>query len=261
VVGGAPWHWVGLLALAGCGPSLSALDATERAQHQRIEQLDAQIKADEARADRAKARADYESCKAQTALIMASAASKVAKCNEAQARASECNAKNESTTADSGLAGCALGFLVTAVTAGAGSWALAGCGAGLLAGHAAEKDCTPAACDASPNGAIEAALHDHGASMLPLCGGVVGVTLIQEPRGVAVAQVDGAGPAAGSGVQPGDILLGVNGTRISNLGDAATALRDMPGPGDPVQLVGARGGQVFTLQLVLAPRRAGQLGL
>jgi serine protease Do len=60
-------------------------------------------------------------------------------------------------------------------------------------------------------------------------------------RGVVVAQVDPAGPAAAKGIRPGDIVTRIGQQDIASVDEAQAALQDAPSAADPVLLRVRRG--------------------
>ena len=72
-----------------------------------------------------------------------------------------------------------------------------------------------------------------------------------QPAGAGVAAVTRGGPAAKAGLRPGDVIIAVNGTRISDTETLAAALADLqPGQRVPVTAV-TSGGRKVTVQVTL----------
>ena len=67
-------------------------------------------------------------------------------------------------------------------------------------------------------------------------------------RGLYVQSVEDGGPAAEAGIQPDDIVLGLNGQEIRPDNTLSTMLLDYQ-PGDTVELSVDRGGETITLEL------------
>jgi membrane-associated protease RseP (regulator of RpoE activity) len=81
--------------------------------------------------------------------------------------------------------------------------------------------------------------------------GIIG--LDEEGGGVRITQVQPGTVAAWSGLQPGDVLLEVNGERVANYGDLAAKVR-LYGEGGPVTLRIRRGVSDFYQGAQLGPR-------
>lgn len=77
--------------------------------------------------------------------------------------------------------------------------------------------------------------------------------------GVAIANIDRAGPAARAGLRPGDIVLAVNGARIDSAQGLIKAVA-ATAPGNSVQLTVRRGNQNLDLAVVVGRRPAEQQG-
>jgi S1-C subfamily serine protease len=76
----------------------------------------------------------------------------------------------------------------------------------------------------------------------------------EETEGVylppAAASVDPSGPAAAAGIQPGDVIVSIEGETIANEGDLAVAMI-RSGPGDEVDVDLYRDGQPLSLSVTL----------
>lgn len=73
-------------------------------------------------------------------------------------------------------------------------------------------------------------------------------------RGALVVRVDRGSPAEIAGLQPADVIVGFNGTRVNSVQDIAKRLRgSRPGESHTLQIV--RGNRTFETDLVLAPRQ------
>jgi len=72
--------------------------------------------------------------------------------------------------------------------------------------------------------------------------------------GWRIGQVTSGGPAAGAGVHIDDIIIGINGTRITNGDEMSSYLEEKAVAGQTVVLNISRGGQTLNLTLVLGTR-------
>jgi serine protease Do len=72
---------------------------------------------------------------------------------------------------------------------------------------------------------------------------------LKDHSGALVASVEPGTPAAKAGIQPGDVIVQVNGTAISNPRDLAVDVADVK-PGDPLKLQVLRNGSETTLATV-----------
>ncbi len=77
--------------------------------------------------------------------------------------------------------------------------------------------------------------------------------------GVAIANIDRAGPAAHSGLRPGDVVMAVDGNRVDTAQGLIKAVAATP-PGNAVKLTIRRGGQNLDLGIVVGRRPAEQQG-
>ena len=74
------------------------------------------------------------------------------------------------------------------------------------------------------------------------------------PAGAVVRSVRSGGPAARAGVQTGDIIVGVNGRRVTGPADVSAGIQGQA-PGDIVTIQVQRDGQPVTLDIELGKRR------
>ena len=71
-----------------------------------------------------------------------------------------------------------------------------------------------------------------------------------DPHGAFIATVQSGGPAARAGLQPGDIVVSLNGERIETFDDLTRSIASAA-PGSTVQLGVLRSGHVLQLAVVL----------
>lgn len=71
-----------------------------------------------------------------------------------------------------------------------------------------------------------------------------------QATGAAVTTVDADSPAAASGIEPGDLIIGVDGNRVASAADLATRLYADP-PGTALAVTVERAGATFTTPVVL----------
>ena len=83
----------------------------------------------------------------------------------------------------------------------------------------------------------------------------LGVSTSPGAGGVTVASVSANGPAADGGLQVGDVIVSVGGSRVSEPDDVAAAIQDRR-PGEQVELEVRRGGSNETLNVTLDERPA-----
>src|SRR4051794_10076849 len=83
----------------------------------------------------------------------------------------------------------------------------------------------------------------------------LGVSPSGGPGGVTVASVSSGGPAAGAGLQVGDVIVSVGGRSVADPDDVAAAIRDRR-PGESVAIEIRRGGAAQKLSVTLAERPA-----
>ncbi|MBV8853248.1 MAG: PDZ domain-containing protein, partial [Sinobacteraceae bacterium] len=74
---------------------------------------------------------------------------------------------------------------------------------------------------------------------------------LDRPRGALVSSVEKDGPAAKAGMQPGDVVLAVNGKAIERYGELSGAIASMK-PGAEAALEVWRGGKRQTVQVQIA---------
>ena len=75
----------------------------------------------------------------------------------------------------------------------------------------------------------------------------------QNGEGAQVGDATAGGPAAEAGIQPGDVITGVDGDQVRDPEDVAQAIEDNK-PGDRVELKVQRGGSEQTVQVTLGQR-------
>ncbi|MEY4174729.1 MAG: hypothetical protein RI900_1894, partial [Actinomycetota bacterium] len=92
-----------------------------------------------------------------------------------------------------------------------------------------------------------------GNEVAPPAIGYIGVTLAQTPDGIQVQEVQPGTPAATAGIESGDLLVTVNGTKVRTTNQLATVLRDLA-PGSDATIVVQRDGREVTVELTLAQR-------
>jgi S1-C subfamily serine protease len=74
--------------------------------------------------------------------------------------------------------------------------------------------------------------------------------------GVLVASVEPGGPAASAGIKPGDLIVTVNKTTVTNTDDLATVLAQLkPGQKIPVEVI--RNGKRLTIEVTLGQLKSG----
>jgi putative serine protease PepD len=88
----------------------------------------------------------------------------------------------------------------------------------------------------------------------PYLGVVTAPAVAGRPGGAVVRSVRAGGPAARAGVQTGDIIVGVNGRRVSGPSDVSAGIRGQA-PGDIVTIQVQRDGQPVTLDVELGKSR------
>ena len=77
--------------------------------------------------------------------------------------------------------------------------------------------------------------------------------------GVAIANIDRAGPAGRAGLKPGDVVLAVNGDRVNTAQGLIKAVA-ATAPGNAVKLTVRRAGQTIELPVIVGRRPAEQQG-
>ena len=82
----------------------------------------------------------------------------------------------------------------------------------------------------------------------------------EQTNGAVVAQVSPGSPADQAGLQPGDLVMGVGGKRVSSPAEAATALRDAQANGRPLALRILRDGQASFVAVDLSHSGNAQQG-
>jgi putative serine protease PepD len=88
----------------------------------------------------------------------------------------------------------------------------------------------------------------------PYLGVVTAPAATGRPGGAVVRSVRPGGPAARAGLQTGDIIVGINGRRVSGPSDVSAGIQGQA-PGDVVTLQVQRDGQPVTLDVELGKRR------
>jgi len=81
----------------------------------------------------------------------------------------------------------------------------------------------------------------------------LGVSTTQGSNGALVREVTSGGPAQDAGVRTGDVIVRVDGDRVSEPGDVAAAIQDLR-PGETVAVEVRRGGDPRTLEVELGNR-------
>ena len=81
----------------------------------------------------------------------------------------------------------------------------------------------------------------------------LGVSTTQGSNGALVREVTSGGPAQDAGVRTGDVIVRVDGDRVSEPGDVAAAIQDLR-PGETVEVEVRRGGDSRTLDVELGNR-------
>jgi hypothetical protein len=246
------------VVLLGCS-SVSQADINDlRAQHERektrLDAVRAEIARAEAQAAIARERAVFERCRALWSEIRAEVVAAQADCAGHHAEHNMCEANNSARTAKGGIAGCLLGLAATAVLPGAGiPLAVAGCGAGAVAGNASGAECSRVTCDVDSARLTSEALARHGRSTLPLCGGYLGVQTVDGFGGTLVRVVEAQSPAAGAGIMANDVIQQVDGAATPGTYALYHVLNEKP-PGEVVTLSVSRGGTAFAIRVQLGSR-------
>lgn len=91
-----------------------------------------------------------------------------------------------------------------------------------------------------------------GSSSTPIIGVQLDMTF--EGPGAKVAKVTAGGPAAAAGLQEGDVITELNGSRVVDSTDLIVDIRSLA-PGDVVQLTVDRDGATRTVELTLAAQK------
>jgi len=81
----------------------------------------------------------------------------------------------------------------------------------------------------------------------------LGVSTTQGSNGALVREVTSGGPSQDAGVRTGDVIVRVDGDRVSEPGDVAAAIQDLR-PGETVEVEVRRGGSSRTLDVELGNR-------
>jgi len=81
----------------------------------------------------------------------------------------------------------------------------------------------------------------------------LGVSTTQGSNGALVREVTSGGPAQDAGIRTGDVIVRVDGDRVSEPGDVAAAIQDLR-PGETVEVEVRRGGGTRTLEVELGNR-------
>lgn len=84
----------------------------------------------------------------------------------------------------------------------------------------------------------------------PDAGGFLGVAIEQTPRGVLVTEVLDESPAAGAGIEPGDVIAGFAGVGVESARQLAELVGDTP-PGTEVEVVLLRSGSEVTVTVIV----------
>ena len=85
---------------------------------------------------------------------------------------------------------------------------------------------------------------------------------MKKPQGALVASVDPDGPAATAGIQAGDVILSVNGTRVSDTGDLPAQIAGMsPGTTADIGIWRDAGERSLSVRLGVQPSVTEQAGV
>lgn len=96
-----------------------------------------------------------------------------------------------------------------------------------------------------------------GLRRIPGNGSLLGVQLAPQPQqGIPVFRVDKGGPAERAGLEPGDLILGLNGMRVGTMRDFVRLLRNGP-PDASHEVTLSRGGRQLTFTITLDRGQAG----
>jgi serine protease Do len=82
---------------------------------------------------------------------------------------------------------------------------------------------------------------------------------MSEPYGAIFDQPEPDSPAAGAGIEPGDVLTAINGSPLEHASDFAGII-SMMAPGTPVSLDISRNGEAMQLTVILGSTRCGTGG-
>ncbi|MCY3818732.1 MAG: S1C family serine protease [Gammaproteobacteria bacterium] len=83
----------------------------------------------------------------------------------------------------------------------------------------------------------------------------IGMSTVESDRRLVVSGASRHGPAAKAGMQPGDVVLEVDGSRVSTLAQMLSAIWNLGRPGVTVPLTIARSGQVMQCKIQSADRK------
>jgi hypothetical protein len=154
----------------GVNQRLSDLEAEEERRQQKLHQLDAQISVAEERIAGARADAHYHECLAKKAEIESSIAIEKAECVRSLAERSACISKNEARTTKGTGAGCAAGWLLTFLSAGAAApLVAAGCLTGAALSEVSKTKCGEVPACGMVDDLAPAVLRRYGISQVPRC--------------------------------------------------------------------------------------------
>jgi PDZ domain len=237
-----------------CG-ALEAVRAELAFDEPRLVLVRAELAASEDKAARAKSKAEFEGCRATQASIQAEATIAVADCQRRSAEYAQCEARNESRTAETGVGGCVLGIFAAIVTGGAAApLAAGGCAAGAVVGAARADDCPAAGCNADPAIAFNAAVARHGLMVFPVCGGELGITMGAPLAGGTISRLVPGGAAERAGLLPGDTVTSIDGRATPRGVDVAMVLNDRAAL-EIVRVDFLRAGRPFEVGAALTPRK------
>jgi putative serine protease PepD len=83
----------------------------------------------------------------------------------------------------------------------------------------------------------------------------LGIQMAPNAQGVQIAELTAGGPATGSGLKVGDVIVNVDGKQVTELDDVPTAISDKQ-PGDDITVEVIRDGKrrTFSVQLGVRPK-------
>jgi Do/DeqQ family serine protease len=99
--------------------------------------------------------------------------------------------------------------------------------------------------DASAEGPVRGEHGQYGMSIQPMTPDLARRLGVDDTRGVLVADVDPDGAAAAAGIQPGDVILQVNGTEVASAAALKRALASATDEKPALVLIQRRGGNLF----------------
>ena len=103
-------------------------------------------------------------------------------------------------------------------------------------------------CSSDPGQALSAGLAAHQRTTLPICGGMLGLTLaVPSTRVTALAP---GSPAGAVGIAPGDVIVAINRSPVRTAQELIDLVQKNP-PGTTVSLMGTRSGVGFEVPVTL----------